>query len=127
MKNGYVEKGIPFIQKRKEKIKLKGSRIYYGGTSFERKELADTEINHRIELEYYKVKNEYNKQAVYGIEVVKREYKIEGVNMEVNNVIGVSDSINRVEEIIDKLKKHKVTPVCLNDVVEDILYEQITE
>jgi len=106
---------------------VEGSKIYYGGTSFDNEELERTKNNCKIELEYYRVKNEHNNKAVYGIEVVKKEYKKEGVNVEASNITNVTNSKNKAEEIINCLKKHKVTPVCLNDVVEDILYEQITE
>ena len=101
------------------------SKTYYGGTSFDKEELAETKINHRIELEYYKTKEEHNKQMIYGIEVVKKEYREKGIDIEANNVANLSDCTNKVEEIIDTLKRYKVTPVCLHDVIEDIIYQKI--
>ena len=107
---------------------MESSRIYYGGTSFDKEELAETKINHRIELEYYSTKEEDDEKTIYGIEVVKKEYKEDGIDVEANNVTNLSNNTNRIEEIINTLKKHKVTPMCLNDVVEDILYtNEVTE
>jgi len=116
-----------FIRKRKEKVEVKNSKVYYGGTTFEKEELTDARIDNRIELEYYRTKNEHNRKIIYGIEVIKKEYKEKEINIESNNINNISDSINMVEGIIDTLKKHKVTPICLNDVVEDIMYQEITE
>ena len=38
-----------------------------------------------------------------------------------NNIENISNSSDKVIEIINTLKKYKVTPIGLNDVLEDLL------
>ena len=102
------------------------SKTYYGGTFLEKEDLKETVINHRIELEYYTTKNYINKDSKeefngYGIEIVKKEYKDDKINIESNDRKFISDNSDKVIKIIETLKKHKVTPIGLNDVLEDLL------
>lgn len=111
---------------------MEGSKVYYGGIFLDKKDLKETKINHRIELEYYKTNN-HNKNVIketpmfYGIEVVKKEYKSREINIETSNVNYISNNANKVIEIIEILKKHKVTPIGLQDVVDDLLKNKIAE
>ena len=105
---------------------MHNSKAYYGGTFLGKEELKEANIKHRIELEYYTIKNYINKDtqdefATYGIEIVKKEYKEEKVNMESSNREYISNNADKVIEIIETLKRHKVTPIGLNDVLEDLL------
>lgn len=102
------------------------SRTYCGGTFLEKEELNESNINHRIELEYYSTKNYISKGikekiTTYGIEIVKKEYKDNRINTEISNRKYISNSSEKVIEIINTLKKYKVTPIGLNDVLEDLL------
>lgn len=102
------------------------SRTYYGGTFLGEQELKDANINHRIELEYYTTKNYINEETkeeitTYGIEVIKKEYKEDGIDTESSNRKDISSNSDKVIEIIETLKKYKVTPIGLNDVLEDLL------
>ena len=54
------------------------SKVYYGNTFLEVKELKDSNIKNRIELEYYRTKKRKNhflreNSETYGIEIVKKE------------------------------------------------------
>lgn len=116
---------ISQIQKKGED-KVYNSRAYYGATFLGEEELKETNINHRIELEYYTTKNHINKNTedeitTYGIEIIKKEYENDKINMESSNREYISSNVDKVIEIIETLKKHKVTPIGLNDVLEDLL------
>lgn len=105
---------------------MQNSRTYYGGTFLEKEDLRETNINHRIELEYYTTKNHTNKEtkdekATYGIEIVKKEYIGNKVDTESSRKEHISNNADKVIEIIDTLKRYKVTPIGLNDVLEDLL------
>ena len=100
---------------------MNGSKTCYGMTYFDENDLRGTEINHRIELEYYKTNEKTNDNLKYGIEIVKKEYIDDEIIFESNNMQNISNSSDKVIEIISTLKKHKVTPVGLNDVLEDLL------
>lgn len=93
----------------------------YGMTYFDEKDLKEAKINHIVELEYYKTKNNVQNEFEYGIEVQKKEYINDNIIIEKNKVENISNSSDKVIEIINTLKRHKVTPVGLNDVLEDLL------
>ena len=101
------------------------SKAYYGATFLGEEELRETNINHKIELEYYKTKKHINrnkeKYTSYGIEIVKKEYKDNKIDIETNNREHITNNVDKVIEIIETLKRHKVTPIGLNDVLEDLL------
>ena len=97
------------------------SKTCCGMTYFDEKDLEGTTINHRIELEYYKTDRVKESECEYGIEILKKEYINDDIKIESNNIQKISDSSDKVIEIINTLKKHKVTPVGLNDVLEDLL------
>ena len=105
---------------------MKSSKTCYGMTYIENADIPNGNINHRIELEYYKIKkpkfNLLGKQnKKYGIEIQKREYKNNSLNVETNSVNYITKSKEKVIKIINTLKEHKVTPVGLNDVLDDLL------
>ena len=97
------------------------SRTYQGETFLEKKDLAETNIKHKIRLEYYTIKETKDDTDKYGIEVVKKQIKNNGIDMESSSINYISNSSKKVIEIINTLKKHKVTPIGLNDVLEDLL------
>ena len=99
---------------------MQKSRTYYGGAFLGEEDLKETNINHRIELEYYTITNKEIKNS-YGIEVIKKEYKNNEINTEITNKKQICNSAEKIIEIIDTLKKYKVTPIGLNDVLEDLL------
>ena len=97
------------------------SKTCYGMTYFDENDLKETKINHRVELEYYKIDKVAEDDCKYGIEIQKKEYINDGIKVESNNIENISNSSDKVIEIINTLKKYKVTPVGLNDVLEDLL------
>ena len=97
------------------------SKTCYGMTYFDENDLKETKINHRVELEYYKIDRVAEDDCKYGIEIQKKEYINDGIKIESNNIENISNSSDKVIEIINTLKKYKVTPVGLNDVLEDLL------
>ena len=93
----------------------------YGMTYFDENDLKETQINHRVELEYYKTNKYEENDFKYGIEICKKEYINDNITVETNKIENITNSSDKVIEIINTLKKYKVTPVGLNDVLEDLL------
>lgn len=98
------------------------SKVYYGSTILDTK---DNNVKNRIELEYYRTKKRKNyflreDTTSYGIEIVKKEYQGKKVNIEKEKVDRISDKKSSIDSIINKLRKFKVTPICLKDVVDDM-------
>ncbi len=115
-----VQFSFCIVQKRGEK-KLQHSRTYYGEAFLEKEDLTETNIRHKIGLEYYTIRETKDEIDTYGIEVVKKEYKNNETNTESSSINYVSNNSQKVIEIINTLKKYKVTPIGLNDVLEDLL------
>lgn len=108
---------------------MKSSKTCYGMTCIENIEIPNGNTNHRIELEYYKIKKPkfnllHKSNKKYGIEIQKREYKNNNFNLEINSVDEVTKSRHKVIEIIKTLKEYKVTPIGLNDVLDDLLKQK---
>lgn len=102
------------------------SKVYYGNTFLDNKDLNETNINNRIELEYYRTKKRKSHflredTESYGIEIVKKEYQGKKVNIEKEKLDKISDKKTTIDLILDKLKEFKVTPITLKDVVHDIM------
>ena len=93
----------------------------YGMTYFDDYDLKDTQINHRVELEYYRTNKCKEDSFQYGIEICKKEYINDDITVETNKIENVTNSSDKVIEIINTLKKYKVTPIGLNDVLEDLM------
>ncbi len=103
------------------------SKVYYGNTFLEVKELKDSNIKNRIELEYYRTKKRKNhflreNSETYGIEIVKKEYEGRRVNIEKEKIDRISSTKTSIDSILSKLKKFKVTPIALKDVIEDMTH-----
>lgn len=93
----------------------------YGMTYFDENDLKETQINHRVELEYYRTNKCEEDNFKYGIEICKKEYRNDDITVETNKIENITNSSDKVIEIINTLKKYKVTPVGLNDVLEDLM------
>ena len=99
---------------------MQHSRTYYGEAYLEKEDLEEANIEHKVQLEYYTIKGIKDKKDMYGIEVIKREYKTNGINTETSSRNFISNDSKKVIEIINTLKEHKVTPIGLNDVLEEM-------
>jgi len=98
------------------------SGIYYGITLLDETDLLEANNRNKIELEYYGTKK-YNikNEAIYGISIIKKEYIKNKIKFEKNTIERISKNENIVKKIIEIMKEHKVTPICLEDVLRDLL------
>ncbi len=98
---------------------------FYAGIVLNKDELIESNCN-RIELEYYKIEKKDKKSTnkvnnVYGIEIVKKEYLGNKKIKEKNNINNLTNDENVINKLLNILKINKVTPITLNDIVEEIL------
>jgi len=104
---------------------------YCGATLLDNKDFTEHETNKKIELEYYEIENsDYNNSAqekVYGISIVKKEYKGNEINFENNTVEKISTNRSKVTNLINILMNYKVTPIALEDVLDDLLKQKQCE
>ncbi len=98
---------------------------FYAGVVLNKEDLKDSNSN-RIELEYYKIsrknKTDVNKNVkVYGIEIIKKEYLGKRKLKEKQNIHNLTNDETIIDKILNILKVNKVTPIGLNDVIEEVL------
>lgn len=96
-------------------------KSFYGGMYVGKDTLANNNIYYPIRLEYYKTEQVENYQSVYGIEVVKTEYKDDKVNVENKIINKVTNEENTINKILEQLKKGEITPAVTEEMVEEIL------
>lgn len=81
----------------------------------------EEEPEYPIKLEYYKtVKIEENVKAQYGIEIVKTEFLQGKVNVENKVIDNITDNEKDIEHILTILKDNEVTPIGMQDVIDDM-------
>lgn len=101
---------------------MDSSRVYYGDTRVNIKELIESNRKGFIKLEYYGLKQTIENEDIgYGIEIVKKEYINKDFIQESNNINNITNDEKRIEEIISVLKRNKVTPMGLEDVISDLV------
>lgn len=98
------------------------TKMFYGGTFLTDEDLKEAYKNSNINLEYYKIKLDENVNLneninQYGIEIVKKENNVVEERKEVLNVTNDEKELNQLLEV---LKKNKVTPVSLENILEDL-------
>ena len=107
-------------------------KSFYGGSFIKREELSEAGIFYPIKLEYYRTwENKDNTLSEnifkYGIEVVKTEYLENRVNIETTQVKWITDEENKIDEILELLKENEVTPITVENVIEDYMKKDIYE
>lgn len=90
--------------------------------------LNETNMENKVMLEYYGSKKRYidkiKLKTYYGITVVKKEYGKNAIKSETNSVNRISTSQSKIKDIIEILRRNKVTPIGLNDVLAELLPQQ---
>ena len=77
-------------------------------------------ILYPVKIEYYKTKEE-GKIDVFGIEVVKTEYKKDRISTEEIKINRITEDETEANHILDMLKKNEVTPIVAREVVQDYI------
>ena len=98
---------------------------FYSSLILNKEDLQDSSRN-RIELEYYKIskkaaKNVGKKTNVYGIEIVKKEYLGKKKHKEKSDIYNLTNDEHVIDNLLQILRRNKVTPISLNDVIEEVL------
>ena len=99
-------------------------KTFFGGIFLDENRLNEEGIEYPIKIEYYKtVAGKENVENKYGIEIVKTEYKKGNTNIERNNVPNITNSTEEADKILTLLKNNEVTPIGMQDVLEDLKLE----
>ena len=108
-------------------------KTFFDGIFISKEHLKEAGIKYPIKLEYYKIARDENVKNTnqiseakntngeYGIEVVKTEYLEGNVKVETAEVNNVTNDLNEANRILTLLRNNEVTPVGVEDVLEEIL------
>lgn len=96
-------------------------KTFFGGMFMNKENLRKEEILYPIKLEYYKIKDLKSKNDIFGIEVVKTAYINEEIKVEKASIDKLTNDEKIENSILDILKRNEVTPVILEDVIEDLV------
>ena len=94
---------------------------FFGSIFINRDELLEAGINYPIKVEYYKITNELEKEnkLLYGIQVIKTEYK-DKIGVEQNRIEHITNDESEITKILNLIKENEVTPIGLEDVIIEI-------
>lgn len=100
---------------------MESFKTYYGAVNVNIKDLIETNQRGFMKLEYYGTKKIIqNKFVEYGIEIVKKEYVNNCFKEETNKVNNIAESDIELETLIELLKRNKVTPMSLENIIYDL-------
>lgn len=80
--------------------------------------LEENNIDHPIKLEYYRIKNEEANNA-YGVEIVKTEYKENGIQTESEKVENVTSDEKQIDLFLANISKGLVTPGFAKEIANE--------
>ena len=93
---------------------------FCGGIFFDPKLMLELEGKYTNSILYYLIKTG-NK---YGIEITKIQFNENSkISIEEGRIEDISEDEELVLSIIDKLKENYVTPIAMNNIIEDMKYE----
>lgn len=102
---------------------MKNLREFYGETVIDNSDDNNFNIEFKIYLSYYKIQDCLNLNSEagrYGIQVVKKQNEGKVTKMETKEYCNIVDSEEKVNNILELLKRNKVTPIGVYDVLEDM-------
>ena len=96
-------------------------KTFFDGIFIDNEKLKAEGIEYPIKLEYYKtIAMEENVEAKYGIEIVKTEYQKDKTMLENSIIENVTNNTNEADKILTILRNNEVTPIGLQDVLNDM-------
>ena len=99
-------------------------KTFYGSTFIDEEELRLEGKENPIKLEYYKIINEdefiKKERATYGIEIVKTEYIDKKIKIEEKELKHISNNEEYINNLLNILKRNMVTPISIEDIINDL-------
>ena len=94
---------------------------FFGSIFINQDELLEAGINYPIKVEYYKITDdpENENKLLYGIQVIKTEYK-DKIGVEQNRIEHITNDESEITKMLSLIKENEVTPIGLEDVIIEI-------
>lgn len=101
---------------------MKNTRKFYGDTIIKCEDMENAEQKNHFKLEYYQVESaitEASHLAKYGIEILKRDVVNDDI-LERKEIRDITNVEEKIYNVLDILYRNEVTPVSVDDVIEDL-------
>ena len=96
-------------------------KTFFDGVFINKDNLKEAGIEYPIKIEYYKTSIKENVEAKYGIEVVKKEFLPDCINIEKKEIINITNDEKEENRILNILRDFEVTPIGVEDVLKELL------
>lgn len=109
--------------KGKEETVLHNLRTFFGKTTINNEESENFNFD-KIYLEYYKNRNEEEikaKEKPYGVTIIKKTQTGKILEIEEKEITNIINKENDAGNILKLLVAYKVTPIGLDDVLQDLV------
>jgi cobalamin biosynthesis Mg chelatase CobN len=107
---------------------LHNLKTFYGKAIINNNDTEDFNFK-EIQLEYYKTKSNIkigNDLTTYGVKIVKRRQAENTLEIEEKEVSNIANKEKEIDSILKLLVAHKVTPIGLDDVLQDLMLSCLT-
>ena len=107
----------------KEETVLHNLRTFFGKTTINNEESENFNFD-KIYLEYYKNRNEEEikaKEKPYGVTIIKKTQTGKILEIEEKEITNIINKENDADNILKLLVAYKVTPIGLDDVLQDLV------
>ena len=109
--------------KGKEETVLHNLRTFFGKTTINNEESENFNFD-KIYLEYYKNRSEEKikaKEKPYGVTIIKKTQTGKILEIEEKEITNIINKENDADNILKLLVAYKVTPIGLDDVLQDLV------
>lgn len=109
--------------KGKEETVLHNLRTFFGKTTINNEESENFNFD-KIYLEYYKNRNDEEikaKEKPYGVTIIKKTQTGKILEIEEKEITNIINKENDADNILKLLVAYKVTPIGLDDVLQDLV------
>ena len=92
-------------------------KTFFGEVYINEKELKEEGIKYPIKVEYYKTTDEEKGEKNYGVEIIKKEYRIIEDRIQIEKLTKEED---KIEELLNLLRTNEVSTIGAKDIIEDM-------
>ena len=120
--SGVIAFAIAWL-KGKEETVLHNLRTFFGKTTINNEESENFNFD-KIYLEYYKSRNDEEikaKEKPYGVTIIKKTQTGKILEIEEKEITNIINKENDADNILKLLVAYKVTPIGLDDVLQDLV------
>lgn len=103
---------------------MKNTRKFYGDTIIKLEDTEEDGLSNQFKLEYYQVKSyitEASHLVKYGVEILKRDVVNNDI-LERKEIRDITNVEEKIYNVLDILYRNEVTPVSIDDVIEDLQF-----